>query len=196
MNISIADITLPVWLVASQWTLLFALGILVILAYRQISFMLKLKNLGTDKDGLPIEEKAPSFDYIAVKQATTTLSRFEPEGRWSLLLFADPGCASCQSTLLALERLVPKLSSGIRILVITSVDPAQITGFSEFKRTFLDIGNVSKAVIEKLYRIHTTPFAYLIDSTGVIQAKGLATDETAIRKIARKADRRVVEVVV
>ena len=113
-----------------------------------------------------------------------------------MLLFADPGCASCQSTLLALERLVPKLASGIRILVVTSVDPAQIAGFSEFEKTFLDIGSVSKEVIDRLYRTHTTPFAYLIDPDGVIQAKGLATDEAAIRKIVRKVDRRAIEVVV
>jgi hypothetical protein len=82
----LVDITLPVWLVVSQWMLLFALGFLVIVMYRQLGFLLQLKDLGTEREGLPIGEKAPAFDYRLVNQNTDASIHFEPKGGWSLLL--------------------------------------------------------------------------------------------------------------
>jgi hypothetical protein len=52
MNISFADITLPLWLVVSQWTLLFALGFLIIVMYRQVAFLQRLKGAGPEREGL------------------------------------------------------------------------------------------------------------------------------------------------
>jgi len=60
------NVTLPLWLVVSQWTLLFALAALLFLVYRQIGYLLDLKNLGTERGGLPMGEEAPAFDYTPV----------------------------------------------------------------------------------------------------------------------------------
>src|SRR5438034_11685266 len=95
MNVGFADITLPLWLVVSQWTLLFALGFLIIIMYRQVAFLQRLRDGGSEREGLPIGEKAPVFDYLPVNGRSSS-GHFDPRGSWSLLVFADPTCVSCQ----------------------------------------------------------------------------------------------------
>jgi hypothetical protein len=190
---NIADITLPLWLVVSQWTLLFALGFLIIVMYRQVAFLQRLKDGGSEREGLPVGEKAPAFDYMPVNRKSAS-SRFDPKGTWSLLVFADPTCVSCQGALLALEQMVPKLGQTMRVLVATSADPAQISAVDAFRTASVDISRVPGDVPSRLYQTTITPFGYVIDPEGKIRAKGVTTDEASIRKIVRKADRNPVNV--
>lgn len=194
MIVTFADITLPTWLVVSQWVLLFALGLLIIVMYRQIGLLEQLKDRGTEREGLSIGEKAPSFDYTPVNQSNNAPTHFEPRGRWSLLVFADPGCVSCQNTLLALERLMPKLGQAIHVLVVTTAEPAQIAAVDAFRSASCDICRIRSDVSYKLYRTSVTPFGYLIDPEGMIRARGIVVDEASIRKIVSKADRKPVNV--
>lgn len=193
MNIPFADITLPLWLVVSQWTLLFALGFLIIVMYRQVAFLQRLKDGGSEREGLPVGEKAPAFDYLHVNRRSAS-TRFDPKGTWSLLVFADPTCVSCQGALLALERMAPKLRQTMRVLVATSADPAQINAVDAFRTASVDVSHVSGDVASRLYRTTVTPFGYVIDPEGNIRARGVATDEASIRKIVRKADHHPVNV--
>src|SRR5437763_14628486 len=68
MNVGFADITLPLWLIVSQWVLLFALGFLIIVMYSQVAFLQPLNDQGSDREGIPRGEKAPTFDYTANHQ--------------------------------------------------------------------------------------------------------------------------------
>lgn len=139
-------------------------------------------------EGLSIGEKAPAFDYMPVNQNSGASVHFEPEGKWSLLVFADPGCVSCKNTIHALERLASKLEQTVSLLVVTSAESALVAASDEFRITSLDISRISSDVPGKLYRTRITPFGYLIDSEGMIRAKGIAADESSIRKIIGKVD--------
>lgn len=194
MSVIVADITLPTWLVVSQWTLLFALGFLIIVMYRQVGYLQQLKDMGSEREGLPIGEKAPAFDYTPVNESARAATRFEPQGRWSLLVFADPTCASCRATLLALERMAPKLEQTVRVLVATTAEPAQIATVDVFQTETVAISRVRNDVPSRLYRTRVTPFGYLISPEGRVRAKDVAGDEGALRKILRKVDRGIVNV--
>ena len=192
MNMSV--VTLPLWLVVSQWTLLFALAFLIIVMYRQVALLQQLKDRSSEREGLPVGEKAPAFDYIPVNSSTKTPTRFEPAGTWSLLVFADPSCVSCQGTVLALERLAPQVGQTLRLLVATTADPAQIAAVDAFRTASFDIGHIRSDVSSRLYRTNITPFAHMIDPAGLIRAKDVALDESSIRKIVRKAERNPINV--
>jgi hypothetical protein len=187
------NVILPVWLIASQWVLLFALGALVIVMYRQLGFLLHLKDIGTEHDGLSLGDRAPAFDYILVKNGLSF--RFEPLGSWSLLVFADPGCSSCQGTILALEKIAFAFTKPCSILVVTSADLQLIAVVDAFRTASVNIAQVSKQIPEEFYQTHATPFAYLIDPNGLIQAKGAVSDELAIQKILQKIGRSASNVV-
>lgn len=194
MGVVIMDITLPLWLVVSQWMLLFALGFLIIIMYRQIGYLEQLKDVGSEREGLAIGEDAAVFDYTPASEDADAAIRFEPQGTWSLLVFADPGCSSCQDTLRTLERMSPKLAQTMRLLVLTTADPSQVAAADAFRNASVTIGRVRNEVPAKLYHTRVTPFAHLIDPEGVIRAKGIASDEASFRKIVRQGDRKSVNV--
>jgi hypothetical protein len=194
MSLPVADIRLPLWLVVSQWTLLFALGWLVIVMYRQVAYLQLLKDAGSERDGLPIGEKAPAFDCTLINQGTALPTRFEPRGHWSLLLFADPGCASCETALQALEQLAPTFTHTLHIQVVTSAELSQIMAVEVFTTTSFDISHIRHDVVSQLYRTRVTPFAFLIDPEGIIRAKGIAGNERSLRTLMRKVDPKPVNV--
>jgi hypothetical protein len=193
MSITFAVIILPLWVAISQWILLFALGFFVFVAYRQLGYMLRLKDIGSERDGLAIGEEAPAFAHLPAHhngdQHTPSEMRFDPHGQWSLLLFADPGCASCQTAVVALEHLAPTLP-GTNILVATTAEPTLIEAVEPFRDASIPISRVDREVSNKMYRTLTTPFAYVIDPIGIIRAKGIAGDERTLHKLVQKADQR------
>lgn len=189
MSTIFADITLPTWLVVSQWVLLFALGFLIIVMYRQVGYLQRLKDAGSEREGLPVGEKAPAFEHTRLNGQAGAPARFEPQGNWSLLVFADPTCASCQDTLRTLERMAPKLEQGVRVLVATTAESEQIALAEAFQTEAVAISRVRSDVPARLYRTRVTPFGYLIDPAGKVRAREIAGDEAALRKLLRKVDR-------
>lgn len=195
MNSLLADITLPLWLIISQWVLLFALGFLVIIMYRQLGFLLRLRDLGTEREGLPLGKKAPVFEYVALNEGTQMPTRFEPTGGWSLLVFVSPGCAGCRGTIPALEELKPTLlKQGVRVLVMTTAGPVLKEEVNTLRSEIIEVSHIGKEVPDGLYDTHSTPFAYLINPEGIIQAKGVVTSEREIQKIIEKIDVHISEV--
>ncbi|HLH60460.1 MAG TPA: hypothetical protein VKV20_02155 [Ktedonobacteraceae bacterium] len=194
MHLTFADITLPLWLFAAQWVLLFALGFLILVMFRQIALFERLKDSGSEREGLPVGEKAPSFVYQPVNRRANPPAHFEPVGNWSLLLFADPSCSSCQSTLLSLERLAPRLAQSMRLLVATTAEPAVITAADAFRQATVEIGRIPVDVSTRLYRTTVTPFGYLIDPDGIVRAKGAVADDASLRKLVRQGDQTPVNV--
>jgi hypothetical protein len=188
-------VDIPLWIVASQWVLLFALAWLVLIMYRQMALVLHLRDTNTEREGLAVGATAPSFEYLPFNQREGSPARFEVNGGWSLLLIADPGCSSCRQALLAAERLAPKLGPDLHILVVTTAGRSLIEAVDEFREATVEIAQVGDDVPTQMYRTTVTPFAFLIDPEGIIRGKGAATDEAALRKLVRVADRRELPVV-
>jgi hypothetical protein len=182
-------ITLPLWFVVAQWVLLFALGMLIIILYRQLGFLLHLRDQGTAQEGLPIGERAPSFEYALINENAQAVHHFEPRAVWTLLVFAEPGCVSCKKTIGALEQLTPKFKQQLQPLIVTSAEPELIAAVDEFANTPLALGRIDRTVSQRLYRTRSTPFAYLINPDGVVEAKGVVSDETAIRRLITRVGR-------
>ncbi len=184
---------IPLWITISQWGLLLVLGLLVIIAYRQLSYFINLRdvlnNAGTEKEGLPLGSQAPSFSYKSIKDLGYPTQHFSARGNWSLLLITDPECASCRNALTTLTKLEPQLRSRLRMLAITTSDPTFIEAISDFRNSPIEIGHVEREVVHKSYLINTTPFFYVIDPEGVIRAKRVTDDENGIKKALREAER-------
>lgn len=188
-------VQVSIWIVVGQWILLFALGLLVVVAYRQLGYILHLNdqmsNAGSERDGLALGTQAPSFSYMPVKAGIleNLHQHFESGGRRVLLLFADPGCVSCQNALSTLEEIAPQIRNKLSLIVMTSSDPELIAAVKAFHSSTFEVGLVKNDVIFKSYKTNTTPFMYVIDAKGVIQAKGLAGSKNDIKEVLRKADR-------
>jgi thioredoxin-related protein len=186
------EITLPLWLFVAQWFLLFALGVLVIIAYRQIGYMLGVKEPSSTRDGLPVGEIAPSFQYLNVFQDSKA-DYFNPKGQWSVLLFADPNCSGCQKALIELEKFQYSLKSSTELLVVTSASEEDIGSVDVFRHSSITIGQIKHEVMTKLYRTQVTPFLYIIDPTGIVRTKGIA--DSSIRKMLNTSGKKPLTVI-
>lgn len=182
------NVTLPLWIVVSQWIVLFALGFLVVVMYRQMAYLLRLKDVGTARDGLEIGNAAPAFDYVGVNVNAGSNLRFNPRGGWKFIIFADPGCSSCEKAMLILENFKIDVKPGMQPIVVTTADTTEVDAIGAFRRSSLPIAQVKREVFSRLYKTNTTPFAYVVDPEGIVRGKGPASDQPSLRKIFRMVD--------
>lgn len=170
----------PLWIVISQWALLLALAILVVLIYRQLAYLLDLSvRVSAPTTGLPLGSQAPSFDYRLVAASHET-QRFVGEGVPTLLLFTDPGCRSCLEALEILERTTrAQRGATLRVLAVTDADPRLLVAIED--QLPFEIALVDRDVVRRLYSTLVAPFLYGIDSRGVIRARTELSNEDNVR---------------
>lgn len=192
MTITLLDVVLPIWVVITQWVLLLTLGFFVIVAFRQLAVILRLKDVGSERDGLSIGDKAADFSYFPANvesEKRGMQEHFRSTGKWSLLLFADPGCSSCQTAVAGLEHLAPTLH-GAQLLIATATEVDLIMAVEQFRNASVPVARVERETQNRAYRTHGTPFAYVIDPEGVVRAKGIVGDQGALRKLLQQSGLR------
>lgn len=189
-------ISIPLWIIVTQWVLLAALALLIVALYRQIGYMIHLKEQQQGQGGLVPGSQAPAFQYVPLLDSDdTSPNLFDPVGKWSLLVFAEPACASCQHALQAIERVAPKWPASLRVAVMVTAEPALVASVESFRRARVPLGHVQSEVVLKDYQTSVTPFAYVIDPAGIVRAKGAVPDESALEKLLRQPDVRVESIV-
>jgi hypothetical protein len=97
-------------------------------------------------------------------------------------MFADPQCVTCEKALQALERALDGMSR-VRGLVISTAAPSVIASAPSFGTSTLETGHVDHKVAHDLYRTHTAPYFYVIDPAGIIRERGIANDETSVKRL-------------
>jgi methylamine dehydrogenase accessory protein MauD len=120
--------------------------------------------------GPGIGDKAPTFSIIDVNGQKRQIGGEDAAGDETMLLFTSPTCPVC-------EKLVPLVKSvaraeGINVMLISD-------GAEEDHKTFLakhpldGLPYVISAEIGMRFQVGKVPYGVLIDSAGVIKAKGL-----------------------
>ncbi|HVC75392.1 MAG TPA: hypothetical protein VND96_02625 [Candidatus Micrarchaeaceae archaeon] len=164
--------------------LLFALAALVVVVFRQMGYLLRLKGVGTARDGLAAGSRAPGFQFRA-STGGYRLERFEPGGNWTLLVFADPGCVSCESAIDKLEGLRTDAPTDLQVVIATSLEPSRIAPESRFLTTSIPILHVASDVATKLYQSNSVPLAILVDRAGIVRGKTIPTDANELATLLR-----------
>ncbi len=103
------------------------------------------------------------------------------------MLFADPGCTSCEAAISALEQVVRGENARTRIVIATNAAPQIIDAIAAFRETPVEIARVEREVPYLSYQTLVTPFFFAIDQGGVIRAKGSTTSPREIRTLLRAA---------
>lgn len=174
---------IPVYLEVAQWALLFGLGALVVVVYRQLGGLLGRGGHPADL-GPVVGSAAAPFRYERVPGGQ--LSQLRPGGGQPVLLaFVDPTCPAC-------EQLVSNLTTlqadgeltGLRILLLISDPPSYLTISAAFQATTLEIGRPVSADEVAGYRATGTPLLVAVDGTGVVRSAGVAREAAEIRSFA------------
>jgi len=171
---------IPLYLEVAQWALLFGLGLLVVVLYRQLGLLLRKSHHAADL-GPPVGSPAGSFRYERVPDGTRLQLR-PGDGRPTLIAFVDPTCPACEQLVASLSTMQASGElAGIRVLLLISDPPGYLSISAAFQATSLEIGRpVSTAEIAG-YRAAGTPLLVAVDGAGLVRAAGVARQVDEVR---------------
>ena len=177
-------IAIPLYLAVAQWALLLALGVLVVLMYRQLGSMLR-------RDSKPAElgpaagTRAGTLPYTRARD-NRECSLTPGEGTGVLLAFVDPTCPACEElvTVLSAAHDADELG-GLRVLLLMSDPPAYLEISAAFRATKLEIGRPSDRAALDSYRATATPLLVAIDAAGLVRAAGSVIRKAEVLGFAR-----------
>jgi hypothetical protein len=175
---------IPVYVAVAQWALLLALGLLVIIMYRQLGRTLSKAESATTF-GPAVGSRAASFEYSRVGDDTVRYLA-AGEGQPALVAFVDPTCPAC-------EKLVANLGAadrageldGVRVLLLISDPPGYLQISDTFQTTHLEIGRVVARATLDAYDASATPLLVAIDSAGVVRSSGPAIQLSEVRAFSQ-----------
>ncbi len=171
---------IPLYLEVAQWALLFALGALVVVLYRQLGRLLRHEP-AQGEPGPAVGERAAPIRYRRLPDGDAD-QLMPGGGQPALIAFVDPTCPAC-------EQLVSSLGSlhtagdlaGIRVLLLISDPPGYLSISAAFQDTHLEIGRPLSAAEVSGYRATGTPLLVAVDGNGIVRAAGTASTMPAVQ---------------
>lgn len=188
---------IPVYLAVAQWALLLALGVLVILMFRQLGRHLTVTRSPAEL-GPAVGSPAAGFEYVTLAGPGVpggvpgggrdggpggTAQSFQPGGgQASLVAFVDPTCPACEELVTALNAAdTDGELTGTRPLLMVSEPPSYLQISEPFRATRLPLGQVQADATLEAYRVSATPLLVAIDGAGIVRAAGPATRRGDVR---------------
>jgi len=140
--------------------------------------------LELDDEGPPLGEAPPAIDALALSGESITIGG---PGEAQLLLFVSPGCHVCEQVLPSLPAIAS--SGSFRPYVVTDVDVFDTA-------RSLDVGTISAPVIPGrdvaiVYEVPGTPYVVMLDTSGIVRAKGTVNNLEQMEGLVDTATRRI-----
>jgi hypothetical protein len=166
---------IPEYLEVAQWALLFALGSLVVVLYRQLGRLLSHRESDPATPGPAVGDRATPIRYRRLPDGDA--GELVPgQGQPALIAFVDPTCPACERLVSSLDTLTAAGElAGISVLLLISDPPGYLAISATFQDTTLEIGRPLAAAEVAGYRATATPLLVAVDGTGVIRAAGVAS---------------------
>ncbi len=172
-------IRIPVYLAVAQWALLVALGLLVVIMFRQLGHVLAGDGR---RGGLGPAAGSMAAPLTYARPGAESAERLRPgDGQPLLLAFVDPTCPSCEQLVVVLDHLhgAGELA-GVRPLLLISDPPSYLEISDAFRSTRIEIGRPAGDGLAS-YRASATPLLVAVDGAGVVQAAGSVIRAAEVR---------------
>ena len=169
------------------WIVVLALLALVLALTRQIGVLHeRIAPAGAlmINKGLAVGEKVPVVDVSDLNGTGQQLRVGAPrnDGLSTLLLFVSPTCPVCESLLPVLQSSRRQEKSWLQIVLASDGDPATHREFVRAHR-LTDFPYVVSTPLGMTYQVSRLPFAALVDSTGVLRARGLVNSREHLESL-------------
>lgn len=122
------------------------------------------------RNGLKPGKKAPDFTLPNILGDEVSLTNFS--GRTVVLVFVQAGCGPCLDVLPELVRFTRK-NPKLQVLVVNQAAPDEAQAYARLLEDRIPMLIQKQWSVYKKYEVFATPFAFLIDESGVIAAKGI-----------------------
>ena len=162
--------------IAILWAVVLFLGFLLLGTLRSLgllSWRLEQLEATTPKrlgrDGLKPGKRAPDFTLPSADGQEFALHDFA--GRKVFLVFTQSGCSPCKMVVPELNRLGSP--GDCQVVVVNNGDTEATRRWAAETGARFPVLAQESFSLSKRYQVFATPFAFLIDETGIIRAKGI-----------------------
>jgi thiol-disulfide isomerase/thioredoxin len=167
---------------AVLWVLFLVLAVMVLLLYRHFGVIAIDSADGHARDGIAVGSRAPSSTLSDYGTSRLDLADVSKKSA-SILLFASASCGPCQGILPYFDRLAQAYRDSFHVAAITpSGDQAELRALAPT----LDVVVDTDSEISAAFGVKVSPFAFVIDSRGVVQSKGLVSEVGHVRRLLRQ----------
>jgi methylamine dehydrogenase accessory protein MauD len=167
------------------WVLVLVLALVVLALTRQLGVLHERISpagaLITGK-GPVIGERAPVVDVVDISGRAFQIGRDRGDGRSTLVLFVSPSCPVCKSLLPVIKSSNRAERAWLDILLASDGDVMVHEDFVH-EEGLNGIPYVLSARLGLAYQIAQLPSAVLIDSSGVLRARGLVNSREHLESL-------------
>ena len=164
------------WLASyiALWAVVLFQGFAIFLLLRQLGQMYLGTAQGVARDGLSAGERAPDFTVADLEGQP--VSRADFLGLPLLLVFGSPHCTPCRTLIPDLNVFAEERREELRVLFLSRGDTEEARQLVSETDLRVPVAVHPDENLPEQYKTRVSPFAFLIDSEGIVQAKGLANN--------------------
>jgi methylamine dehydrogenase accessory protein MauD len=175
---------------AALWILVIVLGVLVVALARQVGTLhLRMGPRGA----LELDEEGPPLGEAPQPLTATDLDgrsvRIGGPGGGQLVLFVSPDCPICREVLPG----VPAAARAGRLEPLVVTDAGEPEAVATYTRAGVGAPVVAGPGMGDRYGVPGTPYAIVLDETGMVRAKGTVNNLEQVEGLVDTALRRVEE---
>ena len=175
------------WLVSYVvlWGLVLFQGAVIFVLLRQLGMMYLGTARGVAGDGIAVGERAPEFTLLDIDERPVSLAGFR--GLPLLIVFGSPTCVPCRTLVPDLNAFARERHEELAVLFLSRGDVDEARRFARELDVQVPVAAHPDQELADAYKARVTPFAFLIDGEGVVQAKGLANNRDHLHMLLRTA---------
>ncbi|MBG6120443.1 MULTISPECIES: methylamine dehydrogenase accessory protein MauD [unclassified Sphingobium] len=162
---------------ALLWLLVLGLAVAVLVLLRQVGLLHeRLGPVGalTLTGGPKAGDPSPRFDLEAIDGRSVSIGHHTP-GQSTLLFFLSPTCPVCKTLLPILKSIAREQGSRLRVILASDGEPEKQRAMVSSER-LSDYPLLLSTPLGLAFEVSKLPHAVLIDSHGIVVAKGLVNN--------------------
>lgn len=157
------------------WGVVVAMGLVIVALVRQVGVLYeRVAPAGAlaVREGAAVGEAAPRLSVETLAGKPLEIGATREDGRATLLFFLSPSCPVCENLLPALLSLRRHEAKTIEVVLASDGEREEHEAFVE-KSGLTELPYVLSPSLGISFGVSKLPFAALIDSAGVLRARGL-----------------------
>jgi len=178
------------------WVLLLVMAAIQLAVLRQIGVLHeRIAPMGalTIDSGPKAGENAPRFDVVALGGQRVRIGGADDTGRSTLVFFLSPTCPVCKKMLPILKSMAHAEQQWLQIVLASDGERDDHERFVD-THALTEFPYILSHELGMAYRIGKLPYAVLIDSIGVVRAKGLINSREHLESLVEAKERGVASI--